>query len=265
MNMKHTAILFIGLAFVLCLCSPASAIKLLEETPPADLPANATPEDVEVIEVAVTVTPVKETYLSIERIAPTTAKAGEELQIILRLRNLGSETVKATVYEDLRPGFEYPENRVVYVQRYEAYEVPYYRWDVTLSAGETEDLSYTVRVEHVGVITFTTALMQDEYGNLYESAAGSIVAECNPDGICGPGENYIFCPQDCPSGSSDGICDGVKDNATDPDCAAGFDPDSGMTTPATEQPTTRAAPGTWITIAGVSAGLIAAAHWRRQR
>jgi hypothetical protein len=264
MDMKHTAVLIIGIALVLCLCSTASAIKILEETPPADLPANATPEEVEVIEVAVTVTPVKQTDLSIERIAPANALAGEELQIILRLRNKGSETVKATVYEDLRPGFAYPEDRVVYVQHYEGLEVPYYRWDVTLSAGETEDLSYTVRVEHVGVISFTTALMQDEYGNLYESAAGSIVAECDPDGICGPGENYLFCPQDCPSGGSDGVCDGVKDNATDPDCAAGFDPDSGTTPPVTEA-TTRAAPGALVTIIAACAGLGTAAHQRRQR
>ena len=70
------------------------------------------------------------------------------------------------------------------------------------------------------------------------------------DGICGFGEKYGICPQDCPSGSWDGYCDRVKDNICDPDCVKGEDPDCPMlvelqpTTPApVAATTTKASPG----------------------
>lgn len=45
------------------------------------------------------------------------------------------------------------------------------------------------------------------------------------DGTCGFPENYLTCPEDCPSGSVDEYCDGVKDGICDPDCELGEDPD----------------------------------------
>jgi len=54
---------------------------------------------------------------------------------------------------------------------------------------------------------------------------------CNKDGVCytnahtKAGEDYLNCPQDCPSGSPDGYCDKVKDARCDPDCKWLEDPD----------------------------------------
>lgn len=48
---------------------------------------------------------------------------------------------------------------------------------------------------------------------------------CNSDSFCGIRENYISCPQDCPSGSTDGWCDRVKDSICDQDCLPNIDPD----------------------------------------
>ena len=50
---------------------------------------------------------------------------------------------------------------------------------------------------------------------------------CNLNGICESemDENYLRCPQDCPSGSEDNYCDGVKDGICDPDCSRERDQD----------------------------------------
>jgi len=55
---------------------------------------------------------------------------------------------------------------------------------------------------------------------------------CNRDGTCEVKmENYLNCPQDCPSGSLDNYCDGLKDDICDPDCKEGEDPDCGIRYP----------------------------------
>lgn len=52
---------------------------------------------------------------------------------------------------------------------------------------------------------------------------------CNKDGICEVKiENYLNCPQDCPSGSLDEYCDALSDGICDPDCKEGEDPDCGI-------------------------------------
>jgi len=47
---------------------------------------------------------------------------------------------------------------------------------------------------------------------------------CNRDKICNNNENFLTCPEDCPSGSKDGWCDRQPDSKCDPDCLDG-DPD----------------------------------------
>lgn len=39
------------------------------------------------------------------------------------------------------------------------------------------------------------------------------------DNICQATENYVFCPDDCPSGGSDELCDRIRDKRCDPDCS----------------------------------------------
>lgn len=45
------------------------------------------------------------------------------------------------------------------------------------------------------------------------------------DGICTVEEDYLTCPEDCPSGIADGYCDALNDTRCDPDCTEGEDPD----------------------------------------
>jgi hypothetical protein len=48
---------------------------------------------------------------------------------------------------------------------------------------------------------------------------------CNRDKICNGFENYLSCPEDCPSGSRDNYCDKILDGICDPDCAKEVDID----------------------------------------
>ena len=48
---------------------------------------------------------------------------------------------------------------------------------------------------------------------------------CNKNGVCELGiENYLNCPEDCSSGLEDGYCNALEDGVCDPDCE-GNDPD----------------------------------------
>jgi len=48
---------------------------------------------------------------------------------------------------------------------------------------------------------------------------------CNDDSVCGDGENYNNCFNDCLSGYEDGYCDGVGEGMCDPDCTGAEDVD----------------------------------------
>ncbi len=58
-----------------------------------------------------------------------------------------------------------------------------------------------------------------------KTLAEKSIALCNSNNVCEAGENFFSC-RDCASGSKDGVCDKVRDGTVDPDCPAGFDPDS---------------------------------------
>lgn len=53
----------------------------------------------------------------------------------------------------------------------------------------------------------------------------SPIALCDNNKVCNNYENYLSCPNDCPSGSADRYCDKVKDGKCDPDCAKDADED----------------------------------------
>jgi hypothetical protein len=50
---------------------------------------------------------------------------------------------------------------------------------------------------------------------------------CNKNSICEieKHENYLSCPEDCPSGSKDGYCDKILDGRCDADCLEEMDID----------------------------------------
>ncbi|MFH1132942.1 MAG: hypothetical protein V1735_00460 [Nanoarchaeota archaeon] len=48
---------------------------------------------------------------------------------------------------------------------------------------------------------------------------------CVRNGVCGEGENYLSCVEDCRPWASDGVCNSDEDGNCDADCMAGIDPD----------------------------------------
>lgn len=136
-----------------------------------------------------------------------------------------NEEIKIFVSETHRPGIEYVDPIEIKYLQYQALKVPYYSWDITLPAEGSKEIVYHIKPQNIGMITFSPAVVNDEYGNVFESNPTNIKITCNPNGKCDPGENYLFCPEDCTTGIADGICDGVKDGRIDPDCAEGVDPD----------------------------------------
>jgi thioredoxin 1 len=68
----------------------------------------------------------------------------------------------------------------------------------------------------------THTIYPKDWSNLGDSDIIREVDVCD-DGYCDTHENYVICPQDCPSGVEDGYCDGIEDDICDPDCTAETD------------------------------------------
>jgi hypothetical protein len=217
---------------LLILWNGVTAISPITDKRPANIPANATVNISEDIQEK-PVIPVHATQLEIERIHSANAAPGTELAIALKISNHGVEHVNAQVYEDLRLGLEYLDTNELGYHIYEGLKIPYYTWKISLDPASTKTLTYRVIPKDVGLITFPSAIVIDEFSNHVESNTTLLTITCKPNGTCDPGENTIFCPQDCPSGSADDLCDGIQDNRIDPDCQSGFDPDAPIPTQTT--------------------------------
>jgi len=215
---------FILLIFVFFSENDVLAIEPLKEEVPPNLPAGAKGEEKEVIEKAKEVVK-KETKLTIERIHPSEAKIGEKIEITLKISNLGKEKVEFFVTETHKPGLEYPDPIEIKKFKYQALEVPYYGWKLTLENGKETEIKYHIISKNIGMILFSPAIINDEFGNNFESVPTTLKIACNPNQKCDSGENYIFCPEDCKTGSADGVCDGAKDGKCDPDCQKDADLD----------------------------------------
>lgn len=223
-DIKIKYFLFVFLIFVFLLGNSVLAIEPLKDERPPEVPPDVEPEEIEVLEEAKEI-PVKETKLTVERIHPSEAKIGETIEISLKISNLGKEKVEFFVTETHKPGLEYPDPIEIKKFKYQALEVPYYQWKLTLEAEKETETKYHVKPKGLGMILFSPTIINDEYGNNFESVPTTLEITCNPNGKCDEGENYIFCSEDCPTGSTDGLCDGVEDGRCDLDCQIEDDPD----------------------------------------
>lgn len=167
----------------------------------------------------------RESHIDIERVHDSETKVGEKLKIILRVENLGNESTNLLVTEVHKPGLEYLDEIEIKKFMYQGLEIPYYGWSFGLYPGESKELEYHVRPQSLGMILFSPTVVSDGSGNNLNSKPSTLKVTCYPDGECGAGENYIFCPEDCVMGSADGICDGAEDGICDPDCKEWEDPD----------------------------------------
>ncbi len=207
----------------------ANTCQAVDDDWPADVPRDA---DVKLLEDTATAPEeiVVETDLSIERIVPESVNAGEIIEVKLRVVNNHDETLNLVIVESQRDGVNYIEVPEVYTVNYQALAVPLMKWEDTISPGGVKEYTYKMSSVSPGAINLPPATVSDDYGNSYESAKDFIEVLCSPDGVCGEDENYLYCPEDCQTGTADDVCDGVDDGRIDPDCSKGFDPDESAKT-----------------------------------
>jgi len=221
-NIKY--LFFAFLTFTFLLGNEVLAIEPFKEEPPSDLPLDAIPTEVEVLQPVEEVIK-KDTKLVIERIHPEEAKIDETIEVTLKITNYSPEKVKFFVSEFHKPGLDYPDQIEIKTRQYQGLKVPYYLWEKSLEPGEETEIKYHLKSKGLGMILFSPALVSDEYGNAFESSPTTLKITCRANKRCDPGENYIFCPEDCQTGSVDGVCDGAADDRCDPDCLKDADPD----------------------------------------
>ena len=226
MNKKANKVtaLIISLLLIIMSAGTVFSIKPLEDKKPQDLPEDAEVELAEKIE-EYSPEAIKETHIKIERLHKSEAHTGDTAAIVLRVTNEDNEPLNITVIEKHRPGLVYPDEREIKMLHYESQTIPYYEWNFIIPAKSERLLKYNVKAESVGMTLFSPAYASDLYGNSFKSESTTIKFTCNPDGKCDPRENFIYCPDDCGTGSRDSICDGAPDGICDPDCESDADPD----------------------------------------
>ena len=161
-------------------------------------------------------------------VSKTQITLGETVQVGIGVKNLSRSSVSVIVRESFIPGVVYLGLKAK-EGRYEGFQFLYHEWKVEIEAGGTKNIVFEVRPESIGRFDFAGMSVVSSgkvFRDLDIAKLSTIVkVVCAPDGICGAGENTLFCPQDCPTGSRDGVCDRVSDDVGDPDCTAGEDPD----------------------------------------
>ncbi len=229
--MRYAAILV-----VLLLASNALAIRMLEDKRPSDVPADAAVKVGESLDEDPKTPPVL-TDVRAERTVPQTVSAGDVFDVAIKVTNNHEAPLKILVVDPQRAGVAYIGGPSPYTVEYESYVFQIFRWEETIAPGETRTYSYKIRAGSPGTITFPPASVNDDYGNVFETRPAFTEVRCKPDGVCGEGENSVFCPEDCKSGARDDSCDGVEDGVVDPDCLPGVDPDEASS--ATALPATK--------------------------
>jgi hypothetical protein len=214
----------IALLVVLLIASNVAAIKMLQDNRPSDVPADAAVRVGEAVDVDPKTPPIK-TDVVIERIVPEAVSAGDTFDVTLKVTNNYKDALKILLVDPQRAGIEYIGGPSTYTVEYESYVFQIFRWEETIPSGQTKSYAYKIRAGSPGTITYPPASVNDDFGNVFESRPAFTEVKCKPDGVCGPGENYVFCPGDCKTGARDDSCDGVEDGRVDPDCVMGADPD----------------------------------------
>lgn len=165
----------------------------------------------------------------VEREAPQTVKWGEIFQVNITVRNLCSEE-KKIVIEETVGNFEPIEPTPIIIQPNESGPIfvppPFFRWNFSLEAYSNKTVFYKGRPSAPGDIMLSPTKVYWGGKSLYTEPL-TIKVLCNQNKICelDKNENYLTCPQDCPSGSADNYCDMLKDGICDPDCEISADVD----------------------------------------
>jgi len=163
--------------------------------------------------------------VTVERSVQGTTVVGQALTVKIYVKNDLSRTLDTTIIEKTVPEFEYLDKELIKKVELEGLEYLYLEWSLKIPPNSQNEITYYISPKRPGTyyLPKTEVITSDA---VYYSGLSKIHVECNGDGFCNTSiENFMNCPQDCPTGIKDGICDAIKDNRVDPDCKEGVDPD----------------------------------------
>lgn len=185
--------------------------------------------------------------LVFKRTAPKVVDVGQNFWVVVQVENTGSQMVEFIFIERLGNA-EFDQSQASAINVFDpGYGMPppeadqqgfnlwVYKWTIKLEPGQKTSLAYWLVVRNPGSYVISPA--QVEQGDQKDKLSSwTIEVRCVADGTCqnASGENFLTCPDDCPSGAADSFCDGESDGVLDPDCDTGADPDeSAALTPPT--------------------------------
>jgi parallel beta-helix repeat protein len=147
---------------------------------------------------------------------------GQAVEITIQVENLEPTDVDVLLQETFILNVEYELDREEMTQ--DGITIEQHRRWLTVPAHGTEVVAFAVAPTEPGYYDFpSTRLLAGD--RTYETNPVRVKVLCDPNGLCDPGENFVFCPADCPTGVHDDYCDMVSDGVQDPDCEYGVDPD----------------------------------------
>jgi len=153
---------------------------------------------------------------------------GDIMNVSVYVRNVGNVKVRgklkdkyvAEFFTPISPGFKLVGGKST--------KIDMYIWEREVELDPKEEVSYEFKIKINKLIGNEVILLPATFETdslVFSSGKVEVrVTKCG-DGICGAGENYLTCPQDCPSGGEDNYCDGVRDGICDPDCMENEDVD----------------------------------------
>jgi len=145
--------------------------------------------------------------LELNKSAPLNASLGETITVSIEVRNPGASAVSAVVVEylgNVEPVSPQPTYANISEEIYAAYP-PYLSWDVNISPGGSETLTYTIKPKTVGPLSIGPARAYAG-GMAFYSNPLTVWVACSDSPTCDGniGENPLTCPAKCAAAGADG-------------------------------------------------------------
>jgi hypothetical protein len=162
--------------------------------------------------------------VDVYRVAPDSAFIGQKVWILLALESSAIGEKAITINETISAGADFNQSEAEYIQTDYGQKLWHYSWQIELGPGENTSVAYWIVPNAAGTYVIPPASLTVN-GRVYRLKSHAMEVRCYANQACGPGENYLNCPEDCSTGSADGVCDAASDGRCDPDCERAADTD----------------------------------------